>query len=189
MNGLEALSYCCWGSIIKWKNILASSDEWVLTTTNPRLFMIRLLLILVTAVHLISCSGSQTVSSKDALPAPGPVEVSKPFFPWRVKAEQKGEASWYSVRSNGGTQTASGKPLRENEATAAHKTLKMGTKVRVTNLRNGKSEIVKITDRGPYTKGRIIDVTTSVAKKIGFYSRGIAPVKVEVLEMKTATKS
>jgi rare lipoprotein A len=150
--------------------------------------MIRSLLILVTALFLISCSGPQTVSAKDALPDSGQVNVSKSYFPWRVKSEQKGEASWYSVKSNGGTQTASGKPLREGEATAAHKTLKMGTKVRVTNLRNGKSQIVKITDRGPFTKGRIIDVTTSVAKKIGFYSRGIAPVKVEVLE-KIATES
>ena len=151
--------------------------------------MIRSLLILVTTMFLISCSGSHTVSAKDALPDPEPVKLSKSFFPWRVKSEQKGEASWYSVRTNGGTQTASGKPLRESEATAAHKTLKMGTKVRVTNLRNGKSEIMKITDRGPFSKGRIIDVTASVARKIGFYSRGVAPVKIEVLEKKMATKS
>lgn len=58
----------------------------------------------------------------------------------------------------------------------------MGTKVRVTNLNNGKSEIVKITDRGPYTKGRIIDVTEGVAQRIGFYKNGIAKVKVEVVE-------
>lgn len=134
------------------------------------------------SAFLISCSGTENISTKDALPESAPAKVSKPFSPWRVKKVEKGEASWYSVRTNGGTQTASGKPLRESEATAAHKTLKMGTKVRVTNLRNGKSEIVKITDRGPFIKGRIIDVTTSVAKKIGFYSRGVAPVKVEVLE-------
>ena len=104
--------------------------------------------------------------------------------PWRIKAVQKGEASWYSVRSNGGTQTASGEKLKEEASTAAHRTLKMGTRVRVTNLRNGKSEVVKITDRGPFTKGRIIDVTTGVAKRIGFFARGVAPVKVEVLEKK-----
>ena len=102
--------------------------------------------------------------------------------PWGVKSTQRGEASWYSVRSNGGTHTASGERLRESASTAAHKTLRMGTRVRVTNLRNGKSEVVKITDRGPYIRGRIIDVTTGVAKRIGFYSRGVAPVKVEVLE-------
>jgi rare lipoprotein A len=57
----------------------------------------------------------------------------------------------------------------------------MGTKVRVTNLDNGKSEVVRINDRGPYTKGRVIDVTEGVASRLGFMSRGIAAVKVEVL--------
>jgi len=95
-----------------------------------------------------------------------------------------GEASWYSVRSNGGTQTASGERLKEEASTGAHRTLRMGTRVRVTNLSNGKSEVVRITDRGPSTKGRIIDVTTGVARRIGFYSRGVAPVKIEVLEKK-----
>jgi rare lipoprotein A len=58
----------------------------------------------------------------------------------------------------------------------------MGTEVKVTNLRNGKSEVVTITDRGPYTKGRIIDVTIGVAKRIGFHKNGVAKVKVEVLK-------
>ncbi len=56
----------------------------------------------------------------------------------------------------------------------------MGTKVRVTNLANQKSEIVTINDRGPFTKGRIIDVTIGTAEKLGFVKRGIVPVKVEV---------
>jgi rare lipoprotein A len=57
----------------------------------------------------------------------------------------------------------------------------MGTKVRVTNLANEKSEIVTINDRGPYTKGRVIDVTIGTAEKLGFVQRGVVPVKVEVL--------
>jgi rare lipoprotein A len=57
----------------------------------------------------------------------------------------------------------------------------MGTKVKVTNLHNGKSEIVKISDRGPYTKGRIIDVTVGVAERLGFKKNGVAKVKVEVV--------
>lgn len=101
---------------------------------------------------------------------------------WKVKSVQKGQASWYGIRCNGGTHTASGETLRNHAPTAAHKTLPMGTKVRVTNLNNGKSEIVKITDRGPYIHGRIIDVTEGVAKRIGFFSNGIAKVKVEVVE-------
>lgn len=93
-----------------------------------------------------------------------------------------GQASWYAIRCNGGTATASGKPLVDNASTAAHKKLPMGTKVKVTNLNNGKHEVVTITDRGPYAKGRIIDVTVGVAKRIGFHKNGVAKVKVEVIK-------
>ena len=98
-----------------------------------------------------------------------------------VKSVQQGKASWYSVGTNRGTRTASGQRLSNEAATAAHKTLPMGTKVRVTNQNNGLSEIVTITDRGPYIRGRIIDLTIGVAERLGFRSNGIAPVKVEVL--------
>lgn len=104
---------------------------------------------------------------------------------WDVSTVQHGKASWYSVRTNYGTRTASGERLSNTAATAAHKTLPMGTHVRVTNLANGKSEIVRITDRGPYIKGRIIDVTVGCAERLGFHSRGVAPVKVEVLDKKS----
>ena len=100
---------------------------------------------------------------------------------YAVQSVQHGEASWYSVRTNSGTRTASGERLTNEGATAAHKTLPMGTKVRVINQRNGKSEVVTITDRGPFVKGRIIDVTVGIAERLGFASRGVAPVKVEVL--------
>jgi rare lipoprotein A len=96
--------------------------------------------------------------------------------------EQHGRASWYSIRTNGGTKTASGRKLSDHASTAAHKTLPIGTKVRVTNKNNGKSEVVVITDRGPYIHGRIIDVTIGTAKRLGFVNQGIAPVKVEVLK-------
>lgn len=101
--------------------------------------------------------------------------------PYEVKTVQHGKASWYSVKTNYGTKTASGERLDEKAATAAHKTLPMGTKVRVTNLANGKSEIVRINDRGPFIKGRIIDVTIGSAERLGFVKRGVVPVKVEVL--------
>lgn len=89
--------------------------------------------------------------------------------------------SWYSVKTNGGTKTASGERFRDSGATAAHRTLKFGTKVRVTNLRNGKSEIVRITDRGPFVRGRIIDVSVGTARKLGFVDNGVVSCKVEVL--------
>jgi rare lipoprotein A len=73
---------------------------------------------------------------------------------YAVRSVEHGKASWYSIRTNRGTRTASGARLCDKGATAAHKTLPMGTKVRVTNQSNGKSEIVTITDRGPYIRGR-----------------------------------
>lgn len=100
---------------------------------------------------------------------------------YQVESVQHGKASWYSVGTNGGTRTASGERLSNQGATAAHKTLPLGTKVRVTNQDNGKSEIVTITDRGPYVRGRIIDLTIGTAERLGFRSRGVVPVKVEVL--------
>jgi len=93
-----------------------------------------------------------------------------------------GKASWYQISCNGGTQTASGIPLKNYAMTAAHKTLPMGTRVRVTNTDNGKSVILKITDRGPYIKGRVIDVTKGAAKKLGFIKTGVVHCKVEVIE-------
>ena len=95
---------------------------------------------------------------------------------------QHGHASWYSVSTNGGTKSASGKKLNNLAATAAHKTVPMGAKVRVMNVKNGKSEIVIIDDRGPYIKGRIIDVTIGCAERLGFKQQGIAQVKLEVVK-------
>ena len=124
------------------------------------------------ALVLPSCATQATASNRSAS---GQTE-------WEVSSVQHGKASWYGIRCNGGTRTASGERLSNGAATAAHKTLPMGTKVRVTNLANGKSEIVRINDRGPYKRGRVIDVTEGVAQRLGFYSRGIVTVKVEVLK-------
>ena len=104
--------------------------------------------------------------------------------PYVVKSVEEGKASWYSIKTNYGTKTASGQKLCNNAPTAAHKTLPMGTKVRVINLANNKSEIVTINDRGPYKKGRVIDVTIGTAEKLGFVQRGVVPVRVEVLSHK-----
>jgi rare lipoprotein A len=100
---------------------------------------------------------------------------------WPIQSVQQGKASWYSIRTNGGTRTASGMRLNNASATAAHKTLPIGSKVRVINLINGKSEVVVITDRGPYVRDRVIDVTIGVAERLGFASHGVVPVKLEVL--------
>lgn len=99
-----------------------------------------------------------------------------------VVSVQHGKASWYSVRSNRGTRTASGQRLDDQSSTAAHRHLPFGTRVKVTNQANGRSEIVTINNRGPYIRGRIIDVTIGTAERLGFRRNGVAIVKVEVLK-------
>ena len=130
------------------------------------------LLVLVSMLALVSCA------SLDAASTSKPTEVIPGYM---VKTVETGKASWYNVRTNRGHSTASGERLNERAPTAAHKTLPMGTKVRVTNLVNGNSEVVRINDRGPFIKGRIIDVTIGTAEKLGFVRSGVVPVKVEVL--------
>jgi rare lipoprotein A len=92
--------------------------------------------------------------------------------------KQEGTACIYSKGLNGG-KTANGGRLDMDALTAAHLKLPFGTKVKVTNVKNGKSVVVKITDRGPYSKKFIIDLTSAAAKKLGFsYSEGIAKVRI-----------
>lgn len=93
----------------------------------------------------------------------------------RVVSTQTGMASYYWQ----GQMTASGVRFNPNAMTAAHRTLPFGTKVRVTNKRNGKSVIVTINDRGPFIRGRIIDLSNAAAGVIGMRSSGVAPVTVE----------
>ena len=92
--------------------------------------------------------------------------------------EQTGEASSYGQGFQGKT-TANGEKFDKNDLTAAHPTLPLGTKAKVTNLKNGRSVDVRINDRGPYVKGRDIDVSQSAAKKLDITKGGIAPVKIE----------
>lgn len=88
-----------------------------------------------------------------------------------------GLASYYSDYYEGRT-TANGEIFRHSKKTAAHKTIKFGSKVVVTNLKNNKSVTVRINDRGPFVKGRIIDLTKSAADEIGMIMDGVARVKI-----------
>lgn len=92
-------------------------------------------------------------------------------------AKQCGSASWYALNS----KTASGEQMNPNAFTAAHRNLRFGTKVKVTNRKNGKSVVVRINDRGPFTKGRLIDLSKAAANKLGYISRGHTPVCIEKL--------
>lgn len=91
---------------------------------------------------------------------------------------QDGIASVYSTKE-GSTRTASGIRLHDDALTAAHRSLPFGSKAKVTNRKNGKSVVVTITDRGPFVRGRIIDLTPAAAHALGF--SGLAPVTVESL--------
>ena len=90
---------------------------------------------------------------------------------------QTGTASWYKM----GTRTASGERFNPEGLTAAHRTLPFGTKVKVRNLRNGRSVVVRINDRGPFTHNRIIDLSMGAAKVIGLTRSGVTKVAIEIL--------
>ena len=92
---------------------------------------------------------------------------------------QTGMASYYGGSWHG-KKTANGEIFNENSLTAAHKTLPFGTKVKVTNLDNGKSVVVRINNRGPYSKGRVIDLSKAAFSKIASTSKGVTRVKLEV---------
>ena len=97
-----------------------------------------------------------------------------------VQARQSGVASWYGPGFHG-RRSASGERFNQNALTAAHRTLPFGTQVRVTNLRNGHSVVVRINDRGPFTRGRVIDLSRAAAGALGMLGSGVAPVQLEVL--------
>jgi len=92
----------------------------------------------------------------------------------------QGMASWYGYDGSG-SKTASGERYHPEGLTAAHRSLPLGTKIRVTNTRNGLSVIVRVNDRGPYIRGRIIDLSAGAARVLGMISSGVAPVSFEVL--------
>lgn len=91
---------------------------------------------------------------------------------------QFGLASWYGS-FHAGQRTASGEPFDPDRMTAAHRTLPLGTVVRVTNIANGRAVTVRINDRGPRDKTRIIDLSRSAAQALGFVADGIMKVKIE----------
>ena len=91
-----------------------------------------------------------------------------------------GQASWYGPGFYG-NRTASGEVFRPGTYTAAHRSLPFGTRVRVTNLWNGRSTVVRINDRGPFHGGRVIDLAHGAASELGLTSSGVAEVRLEVL--------
>ena len=144
----------------------------------------------LTALLLLCLSFSCTQNRKVVVYPTKPKEECS--YTYRVKGKtycvkkdhkgfvQVGIASWYGPGFHG-SRTASGEIYNMYKLTAAHKTLPLGTYVKVINLENGKSVIVKINDRGPFVKGRIIDLSYAAAKKLGMLKKGTAKVKIIAL--------
>ena len=108
---------------------------------------------------------------EQTIPVPDRFEIANAF---------SGKASWYGPGFHG-RRTASGEIFNQNALTAAHRNLRFGTRVKVTNLINGRSITVRINDRGPYSKSRVIDLSAAAARSLGLIKSGVAPVKVTVL--------
>lgn len=113
-------------------------------------------------------------------PKPQIVKQAQQVVAQAVKVGSRGMASWYGPGFNG-RRSANGERYNQNGLTAAHRSLPFGTKVKVTNVRTGRSVVVRITDRGPHVRGRIIDLSAAAARIVGVMQSGVAPVQVEVL--------
>jgi rare lipoprotein A len=117
------------------------------------------------------------------LDSPIPIRLKAPTMRIapRVLASSQGEASWYGPGFFG-NRTANGEVFRPGSLTAAHRTLPFGTKVKITNLWNGRSAVVRINDRGPFHGARVIDLAHGAAHELGVIASGTARVKLEVLQ-------
>ena len=105
------------------------------------------------------------------------------YYPKEEKAyDEIGLASWYGKKFHG-KPTANGETFNMYKVSAAHKTLPLGTRVKVTNLNNGKSIRLTINDRGPFKKGRILDLSYKAAQKLGFVNEGTTKVRIDVIKL------
>ena len=133
---------------------------------QAKILHLRLLpLLVLLALGLASCGSSHSVSKG---PKGGRGTI------------QSGLGSYYADKFNG-RPTASGTTYRPGQMTAAHNTLPFGTLIRVTNTRNGRSVDVTVTDRGPHTKGYIVDVSHRAAAQLGIIEAGVVPVQVTII--------
>jgi rare lipoprotein A len=151
--------------------------------------VVQLFAVALTAAALAACAQSSVVTHKTELRAANrqasmvAVNTKKhtPFGPDKhaagIQVASYGLASFYTE----GSQTASGEKFNLHELTAAHRSLPFGTRVRVTNVANGRSVTVRINDRGPFVPGRVVDVSYSAAERLGIMERGITKVKLDVV--------
>ena len=115
---------------------------------------------------------SNNVENQSAIEQSQPLHIARAVF--------SGKASWYGPGFHG-RLTANGERYNQYALTAAHRSLAFGTRVRVTNINNGRSVVVRINDRGPFIRGRVIDLSTAAASNIGMINHGVVPVRVQVI--------
>jgi rare lipoprotein A len=163
--------------------------------------VIRLLAVTLAAASLAACAKSSVVTQKSELRAVrqaslGHDQTTSSMIKRRVAAARthtpsasRSDAGEVKTASHGvasyyteGTKTASGEKFNPLEMTAAHPTLPFGTKLRVTNVASGRSVMVRVNDRGPYVQGRVVDVSYSAADALGMVGKGVAKVKLDVVQ-------
>jgi rare lipoprotein A len=185
----------------------------MLTFARPQTALVRATAFLFLAFLLTSCGHKQ---AQVQVPPPPPITATTPptkHHPPAAEADkaqpsedtddkeairvpldakplsvETGRASWYGAPFHN-RRTSNGEVYDMNAMTAAHRTLPLGTIVRVTNVKTGNSAVVRITDRGPFIQGRILDLSFAAAKKCDVWGPGIATVKVEVLQTPTPLNS
>jgi rare lipoprotein A len=146
---------------------------------------------LAIAFLIVGLGAAQGPNSSEAKPAPISSIQVQPEVRKQVgktKPYQVGTASWYGANFDG-KETASGEPYHMYDMTAASLTLPMGSHVKVTNLRNGKSVVVRINDRGPVVPGRIIDLSYGAAQAIQMKAHGLQRVRLDLVETTTVAKA
>ncbi len=129
---------------------------------------IQILFLFLLSLSLVGCASSASQTSSAS---------SKRW----IGHTETGQASYYNQKYHG-RKTASGERMDQGAKTAAHRTLPFGSRVKVTHAKTGKSVVVRINDRGPFVRGRVIDLSKSAFKAIGDLDAGLIPVKIQVIE-------
>lgn len=157
------------------------------TTKLVLIMMIGLAIIEFSIVQSSNAAAPVMKAEKSSLSSARPA-ASPAAIATQPAQSVKGVAAIYANKFNG-RKTASGQRFSQSKLTAAHRTLPLGTEVRVTNIRNNKSVEVLINDRGPYYGGRIIDLSSAAAAKVGMINAGLAHVKLEVISRPSTDNS
>ena len=137
--------------------------------------------VAVTMVFATALGAAPGNSTPDSKQEKAPEQIQDTAKPIKARKFQVGKASWYG-RIFQHKQTASGEPFDMYQFTAAHRTLPLGSWIKVTNLKNDRSVVVRINDRGPVLKSRIIDLSYSAAKMLGMGHDGVDRVRLDLVE-------